>query len=69
MKFTDKKTRLRFEYRHGCDRTQLDLGCDNLFVPEYVPKKDDVIIDVGAHIGTFALNAAIIVPRGKVYAI
>ena len=38
-------------------------------VPEYVPNDDDVIIDVGSHIGTFALLAASKVPRGRVYAI
>jgi FkbM family methyltransferase len=38
-------------------------------VPEYQPGDADVIIDVGAHIGTFALLAASKVPRGAVYAI
>jgi FkbM family methyltransferase len=38
-------------------------------VPEYRPKEDDVIIDVGAHIGTFSLLAASKVPKGRVYAI
>ena len=38
-------------------------------VPEYHPADDHVIIDVGAHIGTFSLLAASKVPRGKVYAI
>jgi len=38
-------------------------------IPEYHPADDHVIIDVGAHIGTFTLLAASKVPRGKVYAI
>lgn len=38
-------------------------------VPEYRPKETDVIIDVGAHIGTFSLLLAASVPRGQVYAI
>src|SRR3989338_3323566 len=69
MIYTDKKNGLRFEYRQGCDQAQLNIGCGNMFIPEYVPKKDDVVIDVGAHIGIFALNASLIVPKGKVYAI
>jgi len=45
---------------------------DDLFfkgVPEYVRKDDDVIIDVGAHIGAFSLLAATYVPNGRIYAI
>jgi FkbM family methyltransferase len=38
-------------------------------VPEYKPAGDQVIIDVGAHIGTFSLLAASKVPQGKVFAI
>ena len=38
-------------------------------VPEYHPKADHTIIDVGAHIGTFSLLAASKVPQGKVFAI
>jgi FkbM family methyltransferase len=38
-------------------------------VPEYRPAPDHVILDVGAHIGTFALLAAAKVPHGKVYAV
>jgi FkbM family methyltransferase len=37
--------------------------------PEYQPEPNHVIIDIGAHIGTFALLAASKVPYGKVYAI
>jgi len=38
-------------------------------VPEYEPQADDTIIDVGAHIGTFALLAARMVPNGRVFAV
>jgi FkbM family methyltransferase len=38
-------------------------------VPEYFPHRNDIIIDVGAHIGTFSLIAAPIVVKGKVFAI
>src|SRR5712691_311346 len=38
-------------------------------VPEYQPAETDVIVDIGAHIGTFAVLAASKVPRGTVYAI
>jgi FkbM family methyltransferase len=38
-------------------------------VPEYRPTGSDVIVDVGAHIGTFALLAASKAPRGRVFAI
>ena len=37
--------------------------------PEYQSADDNVIIDVGAHIGTFSLLASSKVKRGKVYAI
>ncbi len=37
--------------------------------PEYQPKEGDVIIDMGAHIGTFSLLASAKVGSGKVYAI
>ena len=45
---------------------------DDIFfpaVPEYTPGRGDVIIDVGAHIGTFSLLAASKVGDGMVYAI
>ena len=38
-------------------------------VPEYVPSVYDTIIDVGAHVGGFALLAASKVPQGRVFAI
>jgi FkbM family methyltransferase len=38
-------------------------------VPEYQPKDGDVIIDMGAHIGTFSLLASSKVGSGSVYSI
>jgi FkbM family methyltransferase len=38
-------------------------------VPEYRPSPTDVIIDVGAHIGTFAMLSARLAPQGRVIAI
>ena len=47
------------------------FGNDVFFVnvPEYQPRERDVIIDVGAHIGTFSLLAARKVRHGHVHAI
>src|SRR5262249_32636134 len=38
-------------------------------VPEYQPFSDDVVIDIGAHIGTFSLLAASKLTHGKVHAV
>lgn len=38
-------------------------------VPEYRPAPDHIILDVGAHIGTFSLLAASKVPQGRVFAV
>ena len=38
-------------------------------LPDYHLKDDHVIINIGAHIGVFALIASSAVPRGKVYAV
>ena len=38
-------------------------------VPEYQPAENDVMIDIGAHIGTFSLLASSKVRYGKVYAL
>ena len=38
-------------------------------MPDYTPAPDHVILDVGAHIGTFALLSASKAPRGRVWAI
>jgi FkbM family methyltransferase len=61
-------------YRRGTtDEAVIAHSFDNdIFfpgVPEYRPAEDHIIIDVGAHIGTFSLTAASKVPLGRVYAI
>jgi len=38
-------------------------------LPEYHPAEDDVIIDIGSHIGTFSLLSSSKVGRGKVYSV
>src|SRR5690606_28080848 len=38
-------------------------------VPEYRPSPGDVVIDIGAHIGTFSLLVASRIPGGTVHAI
>lgn len=38
-------------------------------IPEYTLPPDAVVLDVGAHIGTFALMAARRAPRGRVFAV
>ena len=45
---------------------------DDIFfsgVPQYQPRETDVILDIGAHIGTFSLLAASKAPKGTVHAI
>jgi len=61
-------------YREGTsDEAVFGHSFDNDFfftnAPEYTPKPDDIIIDVGAQHGTFSLLAASKVPRGKVFAV
>jgi FkbM family methyltransferase len=61
-------------YRGGtADENVLEHSFDHdIFfagVPDYLPAETDVILDVGAHIGTFAILAASKVSRGAVYAI
>jgi FkbM family methyltransferase len=61
-------------YRKGTadeDVIQQSFENDIFFpsIPEYSPDPDHIIIDVGAHIGTFSLLAASKVPKGKVFAI
>ena len=38
-------------------------------VPEYRPHRDDVVIDVGAHIGVFAILVASKIQKGRVHAV
>jgi len=59
--------------RNTADEAVLKSSFDNdIFfsrVPEYQPRDTDVIIDVGAHIGTFSLLASSVAEHGKVFAI
>jgi FkbM family methyltransferase len=59
-----KRTADEAVLRHSFDHDEFFSG-----VPSYHPAETDVILDVGAHIGTFALLAASKVSRGTVYAI
>jgi FkbM family methyltransferase len=61
-------------YRQGSVDTEVlghSFARDIFFaaIPDYHPAGDAVILDVGAHIGTFSLLAAEKAPRGRVYAI
>ncbi len=61
-------------YRRGTvDERQITQGFarDKFFAraTDYRPAPDHVIIDVGAHIGTFAVYASTLVPHGRVHAV
>lgn len=58
-------------YRAGTADEEVVRRKDIFFsaVPEYTPEPDHVIMDVGAHIGTFSMLAGSKVPRGRVYAL
>ncbi|MFC2162046.1 FkbM family methyltransferase [Candidatus Altiarchaeota archaeon] len=59
-----------FHYRPGtADENQLDFPLDMFMIPEYRIWPHHVVVDVGGHIGTFAVPMAKKVPRGKVYSI
>lgn len=47
----------------------LETDCDLKNIPEYNPKEDHIIIDVGAHIGVFSVFAASKLKKGSVFAI
>jgi FkbM family methyltransferase len=49
---------------HSFDHDEFFTG-----VPEYQAARNHIVIDIGAHIGTFSLLASSKVPLGKVYAI
>jgi FkbM family methyltransferase len=53
-----------------CDEEVLRprYGRSRFFAPGYRCRKHDIIVDVGAHIGVFAVAAARRVPHGRVYA-
>lgn len=50
--------------KHSFDNDTIFTG-----VPEYQPGDNHVIIDIGAHIGTFSILASSKLKRGRVYAI
>ncbi|MFH1917092.1 MAG: FkbM family methyltransferase [Nanoarchaeota archaeon] len=61
-----------FEYAYreqGCDEYQLRQNPAALLIPEFESSIDDVIIDVGAHIGSFSIPASRLVPQGRVHAL
>ena len=61
-----------FYRKHTADENVLEEMKEDLFfsgVPEYHLHRDDIIIDVGAHIGTFSLLVASRAVNGKVFAI
>lgn len=70
----DKISNFLVAYRSGTtDEKVIEHSFENdIFfsgVPDYKPGEDDIIFDVGAHIGTFSMLASTKVPKGKVYAI
>ena len=73
MKVTSYKGLSIFYRENTADELVLEHSFENdIFfssVPFYKPKADAVVIDVGAHIGTFCLLMADKSPHGKFYAI
>lgn len=65
---------LKVFYREGtADESVLEHSFDkDIFfssIPYYKPPKNAVVLDVGAHIGSFALLLADMAPEGKIYAL
>ena len=61
---------LSISYRpNTSDEYQVRADISPMFVAEYTPSEDHTIMDIGAHIGTFALEATRKVPRGKIFAV
>jgi FkbM family methyltransferase len=61
-------------YRPGtADEDVLDHSFHNdIFmgsIPEYKPTASDIVIDVGAHIGTFSLLLSRVITQGKIFAV
>lgn len=61
-------------YRIGTtDRRVISHSFNNDYIfpdiPEYQPRDDHIIIDIGSHIGTFSILASSKVKHGKVYAV
>lgn len=63
---------LKYLYRSStCDEVIFSDEYQNsrFFVPNYNPREDHIILDIGAHIGVFSLQMAKKVKKGTVYAI
>jgi len=63
---------LQIAYRKGTvDEEAIDsmFRNDTYFVPPYIPRSGDIIMDIGSHIGTFALFAASKIKDAKIFAI
>lgn len=64
--------KLKFFFRSStCDVVILkdDYQKSRFFAPQYKPREDHIIIDIGAHIGVFSLLAAEKAKKGRVYSI
>ena len=64
--------RLKFFYRSGtCDEEIFTEAyrASKFFAPEYAPREDHTILDIGAHIGIFSLLAAEKLTQGRVFSI
>ena len=65
-----KKNNFKFYYRaNTADDLQLNYNQNMFFIPEYNIEPNDIVIDIGSHIGTFAVPMAHRIPEGKIYAI
>ena len=69
MKILKKGNYLFYFRENTADEDQLKLDLNMFFLPEYFLKSDDIIIDIGAHIGTFTIPIADKVSDGYVYSI
>src|SRR3989338_2414053 len=72
--FTFSFADIKLEYRPGTsDEAVLAHSFKNdIYYPnilEYVPHDGDTIIDIGAHIGTFSLLTAHLIPRVKIHSL
>lgn len=66
--------KINIAHRKGtCDEDVISETFEqNLFLSniyEYIPKSSDIIIDIGAHIGTFSILVATMATQGHVYAL
>ena len=69
-----ERMNVKLAFRAGSVDEQVikDTLEDDIFfkgVPEYLPRQNDIIVDVGAHIGAFSVQAGQRFPQSTVYAI